>query len=38
MGQIANQMAFETFYKVKEKIKETRAEKSRKKTKIRENK
>ena len=27
MGQIANQMAFETFYKVKEKIKETRAEK-----------
>ena len=27
MGQIANQMAFEIFYKVKEKIKETRAEK-----------
>ena len=27
MGQIANQMAFEIFYKVKERIKETRAEK-----------
>ena len=27
MGQIANQMAFEMFYKAKEKIKETRVEK-----------